>query len=221
MNILIHACPERMWYINEFLLPELTRQGVRNVDVYNDVERLGNLQAFLDSVWTRCRAGEDTWHLQDDVWPCSDFGAKIEALAGREGVVCGFVNEIGGPDANLVGEQCAADLWYSFPCIRIPGQWARQLAAWVRAGADGGSDAARFLAKNQGDDWFFQRFLALYHADAPVYHCKPCLVEHVDFLLGGSQVSPWRGYWARAAYWDESEQIEKLTHAISTRKTRV
>ena len=36
MQILIHACPARMWYVDGFLVPELRRQGAKHIEVWND-----------------------------------------------------------------------------------------------------------------------------------------------------------------------------------------
>ena len=49
MKVLIHACPKRMWYVEGFLLPELERQGADEVEVWNDVERKGNLKSCMAS----------------------------------------------------------------------------------------------------------------------------------------------------------------------------
>ena len=37
MKILIHACPQRMWYVNEQLAPSLIAQGAE-VEIWNDKE---------------------------------------------------------------------------------------------------------------------------------------------------------------------------------------
>ena len=217
MRILIHASPGRMWYVEGYLVPELRRQGAGNITVWNDEKRLGNLQACCES-FSSCEGDGDTWHIQDDVLPALDFAEHARALEDVRGVVCGFVNENSGPDANLAGMQRATDLWYSFPCIRIPNARARAFAAWLRAGGDRGTTAHGFMNRGLGDDWFFKRYMEMYHAEETVYHCKPCLVEHVDFFLGGSLCTPYRGYWARAAYWNDEESVEALREWIKTHR---
>lgn len=217
MQILIHACPERMWFVNEFLLPELAAQGAEAPEVYNDAQRRGNLAACMSS-FAACFGDGDTWHLQDDVWPARDFVQRIKDLETVDGILCGFVNEIAGPDANLVGKQKAADLWYSFPCIRIPDLMARKCAAWTAAGADRSDEAFILTGQGKGDDWFFKRFLELCHPEATVYHLRPCLVEHVDHLLGGSVTNPWRGHFSPAAYWDDRARIDELAKRIRERR---
>lgn len=217
MRILIHASPARLWYVNGYLAPELRRQGAETVDVWVDTGKLGNLQACRES-FAACRGDGDTWHLQDDVLPASDFVRQCRRAEAIPGVVCGFVNEIGGPDANLVGFQRGADVWYSFPCIRIPDGRARAFAAWVRDGGDGSTTARDFIARGIGDDWFFRRYMEMYHAEETVFHVKPCMVEHIDFYLGGSLCTPYRGYWARAAYWDDETQLERAVEWIEVNR---
>jgi len=38
MKYMIHACPERIWYVNNYLVPELLNQGITTQDiiVWND-----------------------------------------------------------------------------------------------------------------------------------------------------------------------------------------
>lgn len=38
MKILIHACPERMWYVEGFLVPALRSLGTEPA-IWNDAER--------------------------------------------------------------------------------------------------------------------------------------------------------------------------------------
>lgn len=217
MQILIHACPARMWYVSEFLEPELRRQGLTDIRVWNDAERRGNVEACM-AAFESCAYAGDTWHLQDDVWPSGDFAVRAEEAESFHGVVCGFVNEVAGPDANQTGIQNVKDLWWSFPCIRIPDPLARECAAWVRAGADHSDEAFIFKGQRRGDDWYFQRFLELERPETEVLHLGPCMVEHVDFLLGGSQINPWRGFFSRAAYWEDEAAIENLKKRIKARK---
>lgn len=217
MRTMIHATPGRLWYVEGWLLPELKRQGAADVRVWSDESGRGNLAACMES-FAACRGDGDTWHLQDDVLPARDFVRMAEAAADFRGVVCGFVNDVAGPHPERTGEQRGADVWFSFPCIRIPDARARALAEWIRLGGDGGTTAKSFLTRGCGDDWFFCRYMQMYHADETVLHCSPCLVEHIDFLLGGSLCSPWRGYWARAARFDDEARVEEVKAWIKTHR---
>ena len=214
---MIHACPNRMWYVDGFLLPALRAQGIDSVTVWNDTQRGGNLKTCMAAFVSLSDTG-DTWHLQDDVLPARDFGARVRALEGVRGVICGYVNEVAGPDGNLTGTQPTADMWYSFPCIRIPNRWAKDCAAWTVAGGDRSTVANSLIAKGCGDDWFFREWAARAHPDETVLNLTPCLVEHVDYLLGGSTVNPWRGHLSPAAYWDDAELVEELAQRIKAKR---
>ena len=87
MRILIHAVPERMWYVNEFLVPSLEAQGADNIEIWNDTEHQGNLAACMESFATRKGDG-GTWHLQDDVLICRNFVERCRDL--DDGIVFGF-----------------------------------------------------------------------------------------------------------------------------------
>jgi len=282
MKVMIHACPDRLWYVEGFLLPELRRQGAEEIRVWYDGTGRGNLlscmEAFAslgtgedasplrcsariatpacaegespgtgergrpgplvrddgDGEADRCggtgdrdpssapsgrlppgegRRGEDTWHLQDDILLCRDFVRRAEELEAIPGILCGFVSELGGPDCNLRGRVYIPDMWYSFPCIRIPDALARGCAKWFLSGAwKQEADPAAFAmeAAGRGDDWFFREYMELRHGGETVLNLVPCLVEHVDWLLGGSVVSRWRGHPTRAVYWEDEERVEEL-----------
>ena len=212
---MIHACPDRLWYVREILLPELERQGA-DVSVWTDRERKGNLVSCMEAFAT-CAGDGDTWHLQDDVLPARDFADRAMELEGVNGIICGFVNEVGGPDCNLRGNVIPADMWYSFPCIRIPNELARECAQWFLGGAwknEAQAIGEALFGSGRGDDWFFKEFMEICHPVDPVLNLTPCLVEHVDWLIGGSMVSAWRGFCARAVYWDDEELVEDLKQRI-------
>ena len=54
MNILIHACLKRNWYVYKHLIPSLLTQGIREdeVHVWIDIANEGNLKSWVNS----CRA---------------------------------------------------------------------------------------------------------------------------------------------------------------------
>ena len=45
MHYMIHACPQRMWYVEGFLIPSMKAQGIseEEITVWNDTEGKGNL----------------------------------------------------------------------------------------------------------------------------------------------------------------------------------
>ena len=70
---------------------------------------------------------------------------------------------------------------------------------------------------NKGDDSFFHEFIQCRHGDAIVENVRPNLVEHVDWLIGGSAIHHWRDYLARAEFWDEPELVDELKARIRAR----
>ncbi len=222
MELLIHTCPARLWYVEEYLVPELRRQGAEKIRIWNDKNRSGNLIACMEA-FESCTGAGGTWHLQDDVLPCRNFvqRAEEEEKWYGEKILCGFVNEQGGPDCNLRGEVYAPDMWYSFPCIYIPNQLARECAGWFFDGTwktEAMFSAFALAECGRGDDWFFKEFMELRHGSETVINLTPCLVEHVDIFLGGSAVSPFRGFWARAVYWEDQELVDELRAWIKARE---
>jgi len=68
-----------------------------------------------------------TWHLQDDIMICSDFKQRTEELENKMPIVCGFCfRTLASPG----GFHSAYHMWYSFQCIKIDNQIARECAKW-------------------------------------------------------------------------------------------
>lgn len=214
MKILIHACPQRMWYVEKILMPMLKVQGAEDVGIWCDTERRGNLTACMDSFAARTGTG-GTWHLQDDVLPCRDFVQRCSEL--DEGVVYGFTCGAFGDSLQQTGRVYAPDVWHSFQCVRIPDAYARECAEWYASGEwrkAGDPDLFALQDLNLGDDSFFRTFLQIRHGREQFTNAAPNLVEHVDWLVGGSVLSPWRGFLARSALWDDHGELEALKHEI-------
>ena len=218
MKILIHAVPQRMWYVNDFLIPALRAQGAEQIEVWNDVQRTGNLAACMASFAAREGNG-GTWHLQDDVLPCRDFVARCREL--DEGVVYGFCCRNFDDRLDAFGTVYTPDAWHSFQCIRIPDAYARDCAAWVDSLAWRTESPSAELPirhkRGTGDDTFFHEYMNTKHPYEIVENVRPNLVEHVDWLLGGSTVQDWRDYLARAEFWDDEALVDALRARIRAR----
>lgn len=217
MKILIHAVPERMWFVNEFMIPALQAQGAEQIEIWNDTEHRGNLDACLDAFASREGNG-GTWHLQDDVLPCRDFVTRCRDL--DDGVVFGFCCRNFGDRLDAFGQVYAPDAWNSFQCVRIPDSYARECAFWVRSMRWQKESPAPELPilwqLGKGDDTFFHEFLQCCYPAEIVENVKPNLVEHVDWIIGGSTLQ-WRDYIARAEYWDDEDLIDALREQIKAR----
>ena len=211
MKVLIHACPRRIWYVAGFLVPELKRQGADGIEIWNDAEGKGNLRSFLDSCAARTGDG-GTWHIQDDVLLCRDFVERCRAH--DEGVVYGFCNEQFTDDPAQTGTVSVEDAWHSFQCIRIPDAYARECAAWFEGIGRTSGLYPLWIRSGKMDDDMFRTFLIDRHGRETVENLKPNLVEHVDWIVGGSILSPWRGYIARAYWWDDEDLVRELKESV-------
>ena len=211
MKVLIHASPVRMWYVEGFLIPALEAQGADSIEVWNDTEKKGNLAACMASFAARTGDG-GTWHIQDDVLLCRDFVARCRKH--DEGVVYGFCCEAFTDDPLQTGRVSVEDAWHSFQCVRIPDAYARECAAWLEGEGRAHADYPLWISSGKMDDSVFRNFLIEKHGRETVENLKPCLVEHVDWAIGGSVLHPWRGYLARAAFWDDEDAVRALKEAV-------
>lgn len=218
LTVMIHACPQRMWYVDGFLIPSLRAQGVENIQIWNDSAKDGNLTACMRA-FASCAGDGGTWHLQDDVLIARDFAKR--ARAHDRGVVFGFCCQYFLDNPACTGQVYVPDAWHSFQCVRIPDAYARECAEWYFSGAWKDADESGELLvlqhANKGDDSFFRHFLLDRHGLESVENLKPNLVEHVDVLIGGSVLHPWRDYFARAHFWDDAELVEALRRRLQAR----
>ena len=211
MQILIHACPARMWYVDGFLVPELRRQGAEHIEIWNDTAGKGNLRACMESFAARQGDG-GTWHLQDDVLICRDFVRR--AREHDSGVVYGFCCEAFTDDPEMTGRVPVEDAWHSFQCVRIPDAYARGCAEWLAGAGRNHPDYPKWIRSGSMDDSVFRAYLLSEHERETVENLAPCLVEHVDWIIGGSVLHPWRGFLARAEYWEDEELVQELKRAV-------
>lgn len=221
MNIMIHACPQRMWFVEDFLLPMLREQGAENITVWNDSEKKGNLKSCMDA-FASMEGDGGTWHLQDDVLPCRDFVERCEKH--DEGLVYGFCCRNFNDRLDAYGEVYIPDAWNSFQCVRIPNEYARECAEWVRSLAWQTESALAELPLlyklNKGDDTFFHEFMSIRHPYETALNLIPNLVEHIDWMVGGSALQQWRDYIARAEFFEDQDLVTELSERIKRYKAR-
>lgn len=211
MKVLIHACPRRMWYVEEFLVPELQRQGADEIEIWNDTEKKGNLRACMESFASRTGDG-GTWHIQDDVLLCRDFVERCRAL--DDGVVYGFCCPRFTDDVRQTGKVNVEDSWHSFQCVRIPDAYARECADWLEHDAYVHALYPLWISSGKMDDNVFREFMRDRHPRDWVTNAKPNLVEHVDWIVGGSILSPWREHLARAEFFEDDDLVLELQKAV-------
>ena len=218
MRYMIHACPQRMWYVREHLIPSMEAQGIlpQELTVWNDTDGKGNLFSCMESFRACGEREGGTWHLQDDVIVSRNFAEKTRAH--DEGVVCGFGCQNFGPSMQERGLVHVIFMWYSFQCIRIPSELAGECAEWFFTDAMHRTQYAAQVVDRRHDDWFWREFLLERHRDGWVTNLAPNLVDHVDFLIGGTLINQQRNLQInRAAFFTDRDLVEELERKIKDR----
>lgn len=212
---LIHACNKRMWYVENFLIPSLHEQGIEEVEVYLDKNGDGCLKSFVESAKERPREG-GTWHLQDDVVICRNFKELTEKY--DDGLVCAFTCEYdNNPKPGLTTVK--NNTWWSFPCIRIPNDIIHNFHEWIDIYVWRDPQYGRYVKSKKYDDFIFKVFIESYYPNEPVLNLAPNLVDHVDYLLGGSVINRQRTMSnVRSMYWDDEELVDDLAKRIEEYK---
>lgn len=215
IDIMIHACNERMWYVDGFLVPSLIAQGIpkSSIKLWIDTEHKGNLASCMES-FTECgKHPGETWHLQDDVLICHDFAERAETDGS---VVCGFCHTLFEPfNTPMVGHVPAIFMFNSFPCICIPNEIAEEFVEWFHTDAKFRPNYRDWVQSGKHDDSLWHDFFVEKHAHDYVWNLAPALVEHVDWLIGGSTCNSWRGYVCRASYWEDEYLVEELRRKLA------
>ena len=215
-RILIHACPDRMWYVNEFLIPSLQEQGIEKIDLAVDWSGKGNLITCLESFEQSGRLDGATWHLQDDVLICHDFAERIQEF--DEGVACGFCHTLFEPfNKPMPGYVPPVFMFNSFPCIRIPNEIAAEFVEWYWTDACKRPEYQKWVQSGIHDDGFWHDFYVEQHPHDFVWNIAPSIVEHVDWLIGGSIANDWRGYICRATWWEDEDLVQNLIEKLARR----
>jgi len=207
---LIHTYPKRMWYVKDYLIPSMLEQGINKDDIriYNDDKGEGNLRACMNA-FASCQGKGGTWHLQDDVLICKDFKDRTEWY--DHGLVCGFSSLLYDGDIEAKkGAVNRENMWFSFPCIRIPNDWTRECAEWVTTKIIGNPVYERYWKNGVNDDWSFRQYLKTFHPDCVALNIMPCLVNHVDYLIGGGSGQRNRKHPVTAQYWKDDDLIKEL-----------
>lgn len=206
VKYIIHACKEREWYVSEYLVPSMVKQGIakRDIRVWMDADGIGNLQSFVNCckwIAENQSADEAIWHLQDDVVISDRFG-EVTAQ-GYDGLVAGFCNNIfDGERTNYIGKTLTSGMWFSFQCVLIPNRIASGFAEWYEN---------KEIQNGECVDGLFRKYI-LSHTNAPVTNLMPNIVDHVDYLIGGSEHND-----RRIAYWRDKaldEAVKKVNEFL-------
>ena len=223
---LIHSTLERQWYVEDYLVPSMLNQGIakEDIDIWQDVMCEGNFPAFMNSMVAVGKLPGGTWHLQDDIIIASDFKERTEER--DYGIVTGFCSSY---DTDLyipfnksipVGIVPIQKMWYSFQCIRIPNVLAKEFVQWYHTEGINDVELKELCEKQKkGDDSAFRKFLEAKYPDLTVYNLNPNLVDHIDYLIGGTLVNEGRGNRnTRAVFWTEPHLVAKLADDLHNSK---
>ena len=215
MKYLIHACESRLWYVNEYLIPSMLEQDIpkKEIIVYVDTGKKGNLQSFVDSL-ELCEDKGGMWHLQDDVILSRIFSRDTKLYKNSKNIVCGFCSLY---DHNLGhGTVNTKKMWYSFPCIYIPNSYAKQFYDWYKSTNKLPAWVDMYVRHKKGDDTLFRYYAEDINPQIEAINHYPNLVDHVDWLIGGSLVNKTRNQkQVRATYFYDNDLVEKLKETLN------
>lgn len=206
--IMIHAVPERLWYVHGYLIPSLEAKDYSNVTVWCDWEHKGNLEACLESFLSVGDKHGGTWHLQDDV-----VIGEHSVFDEHYTVTCGFGSQYDIQKIDIVSTK---DMWLSFPCIWIPNDIAKLFVGWVKHLAINDPRYSMKIHENRYDDYLFKEYMKDIHKNTFVINMTPNLVDHVDWLIGGSVCNEKReDKIIRSMYWPEDDNsVEELAKKL-------
>lgn len=219
---MIHSCNSRQWYVDQYLVPSMLEQGISEDDimVWQDKDEQGNLKMFISSLEYLEDKPYGVWHLQDDVCICHDFKKRTEEL--DEGVVAGFCSSydtdiyFGTDKTTPTGWVNIEDLWFSFCCMRIPEDIVKEYLYWWKNIAVNDGEVIRIcINEGKNDDYAFRLFVKNYYKGRQAYNCKPNLVNHIDYLIGGSLLNKRRGNRdVSSIMWEDDYIIEELKEQL-------
>lgn len=216
---MIHAVPKRMWYVENYLIPSMLEQGINRDDIriHNDILKENNLTACMHAFQEVDTSETGTWHLQDDVIISHDFKEQTDKY--NHGIVCGFKSMYDGE--NEAGDVPATKMWFSFLCIRIPNLVARGCAKWVLNYIIGNPIYKEWWENGKNDDMLFRKYVWENYPNERAFNIAPNIVDHIDYLIGGTVNSSKRIVQIRSKHWTDeylvdrlAKQLEKDNHGI-------
>ena len=211
----IHTSPKRIDFVKKYMIPCFKRYGIENIKVWNDVEMIGQLRAWTDCArWIISEKSdyEGTWHLEDDVIPCKDFKALSETLPQTADIIQGFITENKLFDFNgKTGVTSVKDLPYGTQCIYIPNRFLQGFVKFFDEVVSTGDYRARqFNCGTLYADNVFRGYMRRYHNDVTVNNLDSCMVEHIDYLIGGRSVKKQVLHDTKARKFDNYYEVVRL-----------
>lgn len=222
---MIHCCNNRMWYVKEYLLPSMLKQGIdpNHIFIYRDKNKLGNLRAWVDSCNRLVEKShsltiDGVWHLQDDVVISKNFKKQTELY--DNGIVCGFTCCYDKEPQPGYFRLFQHEMWYSFPCIRIPTNILEAFTHWANLNLWQSKHFKGAVRLNKYDDLIFREWLYENFPMENEFNLAPNIVNHVDKWLGGSVCNAQRDAEqdTTSAFWDEEDVMQELKKSLDERK---
>ena len=217
---MIHTCEKRKWYVNKYLIPDMLKQGITKdqiiVAVDNDeIGVLFSTMQMFDWIGRTQDWSEIIWHLQDDVIISDNFKRMTDNLYGD--VICGFCSIYDkSRKFGLVEKQ---DMWYSFPCIGIKNYFAKDCADWFFEKAMFEKENREKINSGKYVDLFFREYVMQYSKNIRVFNSNPNLVDHIDWMIGGSLINGQRvEKQVRSLYWKEQRKVNDLLEKLRVRQ---
>lgn len=216
---LIKSCPERVEYVQNYLIPSMLNQGIKDEDVtlFIDKEKRGCLETAMRAFAQASNDDGGIWYMQDDVIICHDFKERTEQH--DDGIVCGYCYEL-DDKKRYIGKVKPKEYWYSFPCIRIPNKIARKCANWFYNYVLYNNQYGVWIRSKKYDDTMFDLFMQDYYPLYEGLNLKPNLVDHIDYLIGGSVVNKIRPEKeTHAAYFEDLYLVRELEAIMKKNET--
>ena len=210
----VHTSPKRINFVQEYMIPCFKRYGITDIIIWNDEKMEGQLHA-----WTKCaewivlnkQEFDGTWHLEDDVIPCKNFKTISEDKAKDGIIVQGFTTNYKFADfKGKTGIVSVKDLPYGMQCIYIPNFYLKGYIYFVSEFVNKGAYKKRqYDCGTLYSDNVFRGFLRKYCRNAVVNVLDNCMVEHIDYLIGGRSVKQ-TSVDRKATKFDNYEEVELL-----------
>lgn len=220
MIFLIHTYKSRRWYVDEFLVPSLLRQGIdeNSVYIYDDPGD-GNLKACLKSYlyYGQIFPGEKIWNLQDDILICRDFAERCKRLSEEHDIVYGYCGDCGEDyKYDISTPKGTKELWWSQPCIMMSGKIMNDISDYFWTNVYTNENYILYLSHGICDDIIVNDYVGnLINSGIDIWQERPSLVEHIDYLIGGSLVNNKRPGITKAIDFPDPDLVEELKNYIS------
>ena len=225
MKYMIHSCNKRLWYVKEFLIPSMIKEGIKEDDIiiWNDDNSVGNLKSWLLSCeWVRDNLPieDGIWHLQDDVLISKDYYEKTQDIRDNETIICGFNNDYNLNNVRKqTGLQPITNMWYSMQTMYVPNKYLVGFINWFYEKV---IIKKRFMSKvsqNKFDDWFFKQYMIEEYPYALTYNMPDSIANHIDYLIGGRIVNKgvFKNEINTAYKWRDKDLVEQLAKELELR----